>query len=82
MSGIIWPPPPPTREDCKPLCDWKSDMLEQQVHSLGTVSYELRIEEQKMFTELLYSIIGLAVGVVCLGIVTLVMLLYFIANQL
>ncbi len=82
MAGIIWPPPPPTREECKPLCEWKSDLLEKQVHSLGTVFYELRIEEQKMFTELLYSIIGLAVGVVCLGIVTLVMLLYFIANQL
>ena len=80
MSGIIWPLPPPTREECKPLCEWKSDMLEQQVNSLGTVFYELRIEEQKLFAELLYSIIGLSIGVLFLGITTLVMLLYFITQ--
>lgn len=80
MAGIIWPPPPPTREECKPLCEWKSDLLEQQVYSLGTVFYELRIEEQKLFAELLYSIIGLSIGVLFLGITTLVILLYFITR--
>ena len=80
MCKVNWPPPPPTREDCKPLCEWKSDMLEQQVNTLGTVFYELRIQEQNMFAELLYAIIGLAVGVLLLGITTLVILLNFITR--
>lgn len=80
MSGTINWPPQIDRETCKPLYEWKVDKVEDQVNSLGTMFYEIRLQDQHRFDELLWVIGGLALGVVLLGIVTLFMLIYFINN--
>ena len=79
MAGIIWPPPV-DRETQKPLYEWQMEKVEDQVNSLGTMLYEIRLQDQHRFDELLWVIGGLALGVVLLGIVTLFMLIYFINN--
>lgn len=79
MAGVIWPPPV-DRETQKPLYEWQMEKVEDQIDSLGTMLYQIRLLEQQRFDTLLWTVSALALGIVLIGITTFFMLLYFINN--